>query len=149
MLAPDRGATTWKECSLSTAARLQRPSITLSAQRRHAQITSAGVNRAKFSPPHLERRMTRTPFILAAALASILPSTAQAQRNPRAELAVGPAWLAQHLKDPDLVLLHVGDKGEYEKGHIAGARYVAQRDVSVSSMDHEKGLMLELPTADS
>src|SRR3954468_14116149 len=104
MLAPDRGA------------KAERPAgaITLSAQRRHARITSAGVNRARFSPPHLERRMTRIPFILAVALASIVPGTAQAQRNPRAELTVNAAWLAQHLKDPDLVLLHVGDKGEYD-----------------------------------
>jgi thiosulfate/3-mercaptopyruvate sulfurtransferase len=93
--------------------------------------------------------MAPTRFILAAALASLAVPTAQAQRNPRAELAVAPAWLAQHLEDPDLVLLHVGDKSEYDKAHIAGARYVGQRDISVSSMDHDKGLMLELPTADS
>jgi thiosulfate/3-mercaptopyruvate sulfurtransferase len=94
--------------------------------------------------------MRQNRFILvAAALASIAAGTAQAQRNPRAELTVSPAWLAQHLKDPDLVLLHVGDKGEYDKAHIAGARYAGQRDVSVSSMDHDKGLMLELPSADS
>jgi thiosulfate/3-mercaptopyruvate sulfurtransferase len=94
--------------------------------------------------------MAPTRFILVvAAVASLAPSTAQAQRDPRAELTVTPAWLAQHLKDPDLVLLHVGDRAEYDKAHIAGARYVGQRDVSVSSMDHDKGLMLELPTPDS
>jgi thiosulfate/3-mercaptopyruvate sulfurtransferase len=94
--------------------------------------------------------MAPTRFILvAAAVASLAASTAQAQRDRRAELTVTPAWLAQHLKDPDLVLLHVGDRAEYDKAHIAGARYVGQRDVSVSSMDHDKGLMLELPTPDS
>jgi thiosulfate/3-mercaptopyruvate sulfurtransferase len=93
--------------------------------------------------------MPPTRLILAAALAAVAAATAHAQRNPRAELAVSPAWLAQHLADPDLVLLHVGDRGEYDKAHIAGARYVGQRDVSVSSMDHDKGLMLELPTSDS
>ena len=74
------------------------------------------------------------------------PATAA---DPRAALLVTPAWLAQHLHDPDLVLLHVGDRAEYDKGHIPGARYVGMRDVSVSSDDHEKGLMLELPTADT
>jgi thiosulfate/3-mercaptopyruvate sulfurtransferase len=94
--------------------------------------------------------MSRPCFaFVALALASLAsPGGAQA-RNPRAELVVTPAWLAQHLKDPDLVLLHVGDKAEYEKAHIAGARYVTQRDVALSSMDHEKGLMLEVPPADS
>ena len=87
--------------------------------------------------------------LVALALASLAsPGGAQA-RNPRAELVVTPAWLAQHLKDLDLVLLHVGDKAEYEKAHIAGARYVTQRDVALSSMDHDKGLMLEVPPADS
>jgi len=94
--------------------------------------------------------MSRPRFALVAlALASLAsPGGAQA-RNPRAELVVTPAWLAQHLKDLDLVLLHVGDKAEYEKAHIAGARYVTQRDVALSSMDHDKGLMLEVPPADS
>jgi thiosulfate/3-mercaptopyruvate sulfurtransferase len=92
-----------------------------------------------------------TRFILAAAFATLALPMAQAQRNPRAELAVTPAWLAQHLTDPDLVLLHVGDKAEYDKAHIAGARYVSQRDISVSNHDHvaDTGLMLELPTPDS
>jgi thiosulfate/3-mercaptopyruvate sulfurtransferase len=92
--------------------------------------------------------MTRLPLAVLAIAAFGLTADAQA-RNPRAELTVTPAWLAQHLTDPDLVVLHVGDRAEYDKAHIAGARYAGQRDVSVSSMDHDKGLMLELPTADS
>ena len=83
------------------------------------------------------------------ALAALAPHAGAQARNPRSELVVSPAWLSQHLDDPDLVLLHVGDKAEYDKGHIAGARYVTQRDVSVSSMDHDTGLMLELPSPDS
>ena len=94
--------------------------------------------------------MPRTRLSLAAlALIGLANASGAQARNPRAELVVTPAWLAQHLKDPDLVLLHVGDKAEYEKAHIAGARYVTQRDVALSSMDHEKGLMLEVPPADS
>lgn len=67
--------------------------------------------------------------------------------SPRASLVVDAAWLKAHLDDPKLVLLHVGDKDEYAKQHIPGARLVAQQDVSVS--DHtDKGLMLEMPPAD-
>ena len=65
----------------------------------------------------------------------------------RGSLVVDAAWLAQHLNDPDLVLLHVGDKAGYEAAHIPGARFVAQQDVSVSQHD-AKGLMLEMPPAD-
>jgi thiosulfate/3-mercaptopyruvate sulfurtransferase len=64
-------------------------------------------------------------------------------------LLVNSAWLAAHIGDPKLVILHVGDRAEYDAGHIAGARYVSQRDVAVSSDDHEKGLMLEMPSPDS
>ncbi|MEP6617686.1 MAG: rhodanese-like domain-containing protein [bacterium] len=76
-------------------------------------------------------------------------ASAQGARSPRADLSVTPAWLAEHLKDPDLVLLHVGEKAEYDKGHIPGARFVTMEDLSVSSMDHEHGLMLELPPTET
>jgi thiosulfate/3-mercaptopyruvate sulfurtransferase len=67
--------------------------------------------------------------------------------SPRQNLVVDAAWLKAHLADPDLVLLHVGDKKEYEAAHIPGARFVSQQDISVS--DHSgKGLMLEMPAAE-
>jgi thiosulfate/3-mercaptopyruvate sulfurtransferase len=67
--------------------------------------------------------------------------------SPRQNLVVDAAWLKAHLADPDLVLLHVGDKKEYEAAHIPGARFVSQQDVSVS--DHSgHGLMLEMPPAE-
>ena len=82
------------------------------------------------------------------ALIFTLAATAGAQA-PRTSLLITPAWLAEHAKDPNLVLLHVGDKAEYEKSHIAGARLISTQDVSVSSADRETGLLLEMPTVDS
>ena len=61
-------------------------------------------------------------------------------------LLVSPAWLAAQLKDPNLVLLHVGDEEAYKKKHIAGARRVALSEISISK--HGDGLMLELPPAE-
>jgi thiosulfate/3-mercaptopyruvate sulfurtransferase len=71
--------------------------------------------------------------------------------DPRAAITVSTAWLAEHLKDPDLVLLHVGDPYEYVNRHIPGARLVGMRDVSVTTHDHQTnaGLSLELPAPDS
>jgi thiosulfate/3-mercaptopyruvate sulfurtransferase len=66
-----------------------------------------------------------------------------------APLVVDAGWLRSHLQDRNLVLLHVGDRAQYDSAHIPGARFVRQQDVAVSSHDHEKGLMLELPSADS
>jgi thiosulfate/3-mercaptopyruvate sulfurtransferase len=78
-------------------------------------------------------------------LACLIAATVFA--SPRQNLVVDAAWLKAHLGDPDLVLLHVGDKKEYEAAHIPGARFVSQQDVSVS--DHSgKGLMLEMPPAE-
>jgi thiosulfate/3-mercaptopyruvate sulfurtransferase len=72
---------------------------------------------------------------------------AAAFASPRQNLVVDAAWLKAHLADPDLVLLHIGDKAEYEAAHIPGARFVSLSDISIS--DHSgKGLMLEMPPAD-
>ena len=78
---------------------------------------------------------------------SLILSLLFAVASARESLIVTPAWLAQHVKDPNLVLLHVGDKEGYAAAHIPGARFVQMQDVSVSS--HEaNGLMLEMPPAD-
>lgn len=76
----------------------------------------------------------------------LLLSSAAAQAADGA-LVVDSAWLAAHLGDKDLVLLHVGDADEYAKGHIRGARLVSLDDVSVSEHT-SKGLMLEMPAAE-
>ncbi len=82
--------------------------------------------------------------VLTLALTFAAPSQAAATRDA---LLVSAPWLSRHLADRNLVLLHVGDKAEYEAGHIPGARLVSISDVSVS--DHtDKGLMLEMPPAD-
>ena len=78
-------------------------------------------------------------------------TSAQMYAPPSAPVVVTTEWLAAHLKDPNLVLLHVGQQKEYDAGHIPGARYVKLDDISVSSHvhDQDKGLMLEMPQPDS
>ncbi len=42
------------------------------------------------------------------------------------ELVVSTQWLADHLNDPNLVIVHIGhDEGDYRAAHIPGARYLA------------------------
>lgn len=53
--------------------------------------------------------------------------------GPRDTMLVTPAWLAQHIADPNLVLLHIGDKAEYDAKHIPNARYVTLRDIAASA----------------
>lgn len=83
------------------------------------------------------KRMQRFTLIAGAAL---LATAAGAAADP---LLVTPQWLAAHLNDPGLVLLHVGPREEYDAGHIPGARHVQQRDVSAEQVDG-KTLTLEM-----
>ncbi len=82
----------------------------------------------------------KTATLIALALAGMPLSTMAA---PSVYPVVTPAWLAGHLADPGLVLLHVGDKGAYGRRHIPGAHYVELADISVE----RAGLSLELPDA--
>ena len=42
------------------------------------------------------------------------------------ELVVSTQWLADHLGDTNLVIVHIGhDEGDYHAAHIPGARYLA------------------------
>jgi thiosulfate/3-mercaptopyruvate sulfurtransferase len=57
----------------------------------------------------------------------------QAASNPREALLVTPAWVAQHLRDPNTVIFHVGDPQKFAAKHIAGARFVDLSDISARS----------------
>ncbi|MET3663445.1 rhodanese-like domain-containing protein [Caulobacter sp. 1776] len=70
--------------------------------------------------------------------------TGPAQAAPRENPLVSTGWLASHLKDPDLVLLHIGEAAEFEAGHIPGARFVRLSDIATNA----GGRTLEMPTAD-
>ena len=83
-------------------------------------------------------------------VASLLLAGPQTASSPAAAdgLVVTTVWLAEHASDPNLVLLHVGDKAEYEAGHIPGARYVAfNTDLAVTDTA-ETGLRLQMPSAE-
>ena len=50
----------------------------------------------------------------------------------RAQLLVVPSDVAAHLRDPALVLLHVGERPEYDREHLPGARFLSLRDISTA-----------------
>jgi thiosulfate/3-mercaptopyruvate sulfurtransferase len=83
----------------------------------------------------------KTLLTFAAAL-TVTASAALAQA-PRDQLVVSAAWLQQHASDPDLVLLHVGNKATYDAGHIPGARYVDYASTLTSNAS-ANGLTLEM-----
>jgi thiosulfate/3-mercaptopyruvate sulfurtransferase len=68
--------------------------------------------------------------------------------SSRDQLVVTPATLAQHLHDPDLVVLQVGTKETYDSGHIPGARFLDWMDFH--TMDPKPGeLTLEMPSPEA
>ena len=96
--------------------------------------------------------------LLALALLAPLAARSQAASAPqplapaapdaRAPLFVSVGWLAQHLNDPNLVLLHVGPAPEYAIAHIPGARLVSVAAVSIGPRAGP-GLGIEMPSADT
>ena len=90
-------------------------------------------------------------FAVASFLALFLmPLSAPAQQAPaksaagleRVPMIVTADWLSQHLGDPSLVLLQIGEKSDFDKGHIPGAQFLEYDSISTP---HGQGLMLELP----
>ena len=81
---------------------------------------------------------------VAGASSAVSARTTPAQ-SPRDALVVSTAWLADHLRDPNLVILQLSDRGDYDAGHIPGARYLGLADVAVTDRTSETGLTLQMP----
>ena len=84
--------------------------------------------------------------VLFMALAATATATAVAQRATPlpARMLVQTDWLATHLSDKNLVILHVGaNRADYDAGHIPGARFVALSEIAVT----RNGIPFELPPA--
>jgi thiosulfate/3-mercaptopyruvate sulfurtransferase len=67
----------------------------------------------------------RFPGVAALLLGGAAASAVAQSEPPGDSLLVTPAWLAQRLADPELVVLQVDrDRAGYQAGHIPGARFV-------------------------
>jgi thiosulfate/3-mercaptopyruvate sulfurtransferase len=75
----------------------------------------------------------------------LIQSNANAQNKVNDSMIVSTDWLAKHLQDDSLVLLHVGDPKEFEAAHIPGAQLIQLADISTP---RGQGLILELPPVD-
>jgi thiosulfate/3-mercaptopyruvate sulfurtransferase len=64
-------------------------------------------------------------LLLVAAACRALPATAAEATAGATPVLVSTAWLADHLSDPSLVVLHVASlRRDYALGHVPGARYL-------------------------
>ena len=65
------------------------------------------------------------------------------QEEDSNKFIVSTSWLTDHLDDPDLVLIEIGMKEDYNKRHIPGAVFMTYNDISTP---HGGGLMLQIPS---
>ncbi|HOA75627.1 MAG TPA: sulfurtransferase [Phycisphaerae bacterium] len=73
-----------------------------------------------------------------AAPAATQPADAQVRRD----MLVSADWLAAHLHDPEIVVLHVGRKRTgYDTAHVPGARYLDWSDIA----QEREGVLNEIP----
>src|SRR5262245_40726304 len=87
--------------------------------------------------------LCRSVVTTASVFIAFASAGAQYSSQGSTSLLVSAQELKSHLNDPQLVLLYVGPKEEYEKEHIAGARLVDLRDVA--TWDTVRKTVLELP----
>lgn len=86
-------------------------------------------------------RVAITPALAAAVLVApdMLPAQAAKFDSP----IVSTQWLAEHLADPSVVVLHLANaRRDYTAGHIPGARFLWINDIAPSTPD----LNTELPS---
>jgi thiosulfate/3-mercaptopyruvate sulfurtransferase len=73
------------------------------------------------------------------------PVTVANSLGVRSEMLVSTQWLADHLKDPNVVLLHLADNlSDYKRGHIPGARFLSMKQITTDV----GALNTELPSVD-
>jgi thiosulfate/3-mercaptopyruvate sulfurtransferase len=61
----------------------------------------------------------------------------------RNSMLVSTAWLAEHLNDPNVVIITIWNQGDFDKGHIPGSEFMPFMDSHL--MTGPTGLTMELP----
>ncbi len=79
---------------------------------------------------------------LACILFIAIAVAAQDAPKVRTDMLVSTDWLAQHLNDPNVIVIHLGRyRGEYDRGHIPGARFLRTNQIASDNQE----LTYELP----
>jgi len=93
------------------------------------------MNRSRFP-------LTTRGIAASAALAVALPGALAAQAAKFDSPVVSTQWLAEHLNDPSVVVLHLANiRRDYTAGHVPGARFLWVNDIAPGTPD----LSTELP----
>ena len=64
-------------------------------------------------------------------------------KDDKHNFIVSTKWLSEHLKDPNIVLIEIGQKTDYDKAHIPGAVFMTRDEISAP---RGSGLTLQIPS---
>ena len=81
-------------------------------------------------------------IVLASVVGACHRGGSGATSTSRLQMLVTTAWLAEHASDANLVVLHVGNRAQYDSGHAPGARLVTLAELSLPQVDG--GLTLQM-----
>ncbi len=97
------------------------------------------------------KRLVRINCLIAVSIICLLspqPSTIKAQPKQaaglkvRSEMLVSTDWLAKHINDRDVFVIHVAaDHKHYDDGHLPGARFLSSKEILTT----RNGVANELP----
>ena len=73
----------------------------------------------------------------------LIPFQFLSAKSDKHDFIVSTDWLAIHLKDPNIVLIEIGQKADYDKEHIPGAVFMTRDDISTP---RGSGLTLQIPS---
>ena len=95
----------------------------------------------------MRRILLFSTLVMALSAASSASAFAQAVRpaSERDAILATTAWVADHMKDPNVVILHVGPVADYPAKHIPGARLVNFSGAGWTAPRAADTLALELP----
>lgn len=90
------------------------------------------------------RNFSRNSLLICLLIFLMQTTFARGQKeNYDQKFIVTTSWLHKHLNDPDLVVIEIGDKKNYEKEHIPGAVFMQRSDISTPMGE---GLVLQVPS---
>jgi thiosulfate/3-mercaptopyruvate sulfurtransferase len=78
------------------------------------------------------------------ALAALHAAPTCGGHGDRSTMLVSTEWLAAHLNDPHLVILAIGQKADYDSGHVPGAQFLDYNSVHLMAGPGQPN-NLELP----
>ena len=93
-------------------------------------------------PYSFKSRLLFSSLLTIASVLFLVPSQSEGQGRThqkekplsvRSDMIVSTAWLAAHLNDPKVVILHVArERAHYDGGHIPGARFVGWGEITAT-----------------